>query len=313
MFRKVFAALCVVVTLGLLTVLTVDARRSHHSHHGRGHHRVVTLDQVLDTLELTDEQRAEIDTTVDALVLAEATKEEVRVAVVAHLDGFGVAVPLVLQSKLARQVAVLDLTDDQRAEIDALIAADEAAGTAADVTREAVVALLEGFGVEVPVYLLGHVDRLLLNLDITEEQVAQIKEAVDALVAGDATKAEIRAAVIAELEAMGVETPENLHAHRHGHRGGFHFFLFDLTDDQRVEILTVVTEMQVAGASHDEVHEAVKVLLVEWEIIEGAAEAEEADAAADLAIIDGQIQAAPSAVPVMNHKLSSWGAIKAAR
>ena len=317
MFRKVFATFAVALTLTAFSVLTLDARSGRGgSHHGRGHHggghHGISLTEVLDLLELTGEltadQRAEIDATVATLTLDAATGEEIRVAVVEHLDAFEVAVPLLLKSKLERQVAALGLTEEQQALVDALIAEHQAAGTDAGETRDAVVALLEELGVEVPVYLLGHVDRLLLNLELTEDQVATIKAVVDGLVAEDATKSEIRAAIIAELEAMGVEAPESLHAHR-GHRWGFSYFIFDLTDDQRVEILTTVTEMNTAGAAKDEVQAAVKALLVEWGII--AADAD--DAAADLAIIDGEIQAAPSAAPSVNLQLSSWGALKSGR
>ena len=313
MLRRVFVTFLVTLILSSFGVVTLEAGRGGHYRRGNSHHhRVITLDQILDALDLTEAQRAEVDGTVDGLTLAAAPKEEVRTAIVAHLEAFDVEVPVVLRSKLEQQLTTLDLTDAQRAEVDALFEANQAAGTSAEATRDAVVTLLRDQGVEIPTYLLGHVDRLLVNLELTEEQIIAIKESVDALQAADATKTEIRSAIHAQLEDMGIEVTQNTPIKR-GHRGGFHYFLFDLTEDQRVEILAVVTQMQVAGAAQDEVHAAIRDLLVEWDIIEGNADDGEADAAADLAIIDGQIQGAPSAIPIINRKLTSWGAIKSDR
>lgn len=318
MLRRVFVTFLVTLILSSFGVVTLEAgrgghyRRGHSHHHGGITHRGITLDQILDALELTEAQRAEVDATVDDLTLAAAPREEIRVAVVAHLEAFDIEVPVVLRSKLEQQLTTLDLTDAQRAEVDALLEEHQAAGTSAAATRDAVVTLLRDQGVEVPTYLLGHVDRLLVNLELTEEQIAAIRESVDALQAADATKTEIRSAIYAQLEDMGIEVTQHTPL-KWGHRGGFHYFLFDLTEDQRVEIFSVVTELQVAGAAQDEVHAAIRNLLVEWDIIEGNVDDVEADAAADLAIIDGQIQGAPSAIPIITRKITSWGAIKSDR
>ncbi len=325
MLRKVFATVLVALTLGFFAVVTTEAdrgRRNHRSgqasHHSHGHHSNLTLTEVLDLLiltgALTEAQRAEVDVTVAELTLNAATHEEIRIAVVGHLTAFNIEIPIVLQSKLEQQLATIDLTDEQRAEIATLIGELQAADTSADAIRDAVVTELRTFGVEVPTYLLGHVDRLLSHLELTEDQITEIKEVVAGLQAENASKAEIREAITSELEAMGITVPTNLHVkrghHGRGHHGGFHYFLFDLTEDQRVEILAVVAEMQVAGSTSAEIREAIKALLIEWEIIAANVDTEEADAAADLAIIDAQIQEAPSAIPVLNRKITSWGAIK---
>ena len=313
MLRKIFATCIVAFALVSLSISTVDARgRGHHSrwNGGHAHHGTIAHVSVLDTLELTDEQRATIDTTIDTLIAADTNREDIRVAVAAHLIEFGIEEPLALQSKLERQLATLELTDAQRAEIDALIAEQRAAGATEDAVRAAVVERLTAVGVAVPTYLLGHLDRLLSTLELTDEQIADIQAMVAGLREADATKSEIREAIQTHLEAIGVELPAHTHAH-HGH--GFHFFHIDLTEEQRADILAEVAALEAADAERQEIREAVKAMLVEWGIIEPAADAAEGDAAADLAIVDGEIQGAPSAQPVVNLKLSSWGALKSGR
>jgi len=315
MLRKTFAVLLTALSIALFSAVTADARGRGHGLH-RGHVHSFSFDRILDELDLTDAQRAEIDAALEALEADGATPEEVRAAVVELLEGFGVEVPVALQSKLEQQIAQLDLTDEPRTAVDAKIAELEAAGASEDEIRDAIVDLIEELGVEAPPYLLGHIDRLLSQLDLTEDQLAEIDALVAQMAAGGATQAEIRAAVVEKLEAWGVDVPDEPFV-RHGHHGrGFGFFLFDLTEDQRLEILATVAELQVAGATHQEIRDAIKELLIEWGVIEGNSEVVEdegdGDAAADLAIIDAQIQAAP-AVSLSEHRVTSWGAIKAGR
>ena len=173
MFRKISATLIVALSIAIIGTATVDARGRHgrlirHVHDFR--HKHVSLDRVLSETDLTDEQRAEIDAKVEELSAAEAPKDEIRGAVVDLLDGFGVEVPSTLKSHLARQLDKFDLTDEQRAAVDAKIAELEAAGaTEADI-RSAVVDLLEELGVEVPTYLRGRVDRMLAQFNLTDDQ-----------------------------------------------------------------------------------------------------------------------------------------------
>jgi Spy/CpxP family protein refolding chaperone len=315
MLRKTLAVLLAALSIALFGAAAADARgRGHGFHHGDGNS--FSLDRILDELDLTDAQRAEIDAKLEELEAAGAAPDEIRAAVVELLEGFGVEVPDALKSKLEQQIAKLDLTDEQRAAVDAKIAELEAAGASEDEIRDALVDLLEELGVEVPAYLLGHIDRLLSQLDLTEDQIAEIDALVAQLRADGATQTEIQDAVLQKLEEWGVDVPDEVFVKRGHHGRGFGFFLFDLTEDQRLEILATVAELQVAGATHQEIRDAIKELLVEWGVIEGDGEAvedeDDGDAAADLAMIDAQIQAAPD-VSSSERRITSWGAIKAGR
>jgi Spy/CpxP family protein refolding chaperone len=211
----------------------------------------------------------------------------------------------------SRALSRLDLTEAQRTEVDAKIAELREAGATKTEIREAVVQLLEGFGVEVPPFLKGRVERLLSELDLTDEQRIAIDEKVAELREAGATKSEIREAISQLLDEFGVEVPDDLFDRR-GPRRRFGFFLRDLTDEQRTEIQETVAELREAGATRREIREAVKELLVEFGIIEGA-DAGDDDAAADLAVVDAEIQAAPATSASIRLRNTTWGAIKTGR
>lgn len=330
MLRRIFATILVTLSIAIIGTAAVDARgrRSEHfARHGRGfHHRHVSLDRTLSRLDLTDEQRAEIGAKIEELSAADATKGEIRTAVVEILEGFGVEVPASLKGRLARQLGKLDLTEEQQAAVDAKIDELEAAGATKAETRDAVVQLLEELGVEIPTYLRGKIDRLLSQLALTEDQLAEIDTLVTQLREDGATQSEIREAVRQKLDELGVDVPDELRAkHRRGRRARFGFFRFPLTEDQRLEILATVTELQAAAADRQAIRDAVKALLVEWGIIEGEADGEVVEVAsaedvpaapstvADLVITDAQIQAAPEPSAVITDRTTTWGAIKAGR
>ena len=324
MLRRIFATILVALSIAIIGTAAVDARGRRNGHFA--HHRHASLNRTLLRLDLTDEQRAEIDAKIEELSDADATKAEIRTAVVEILEGLGVEVPASLKGRLARQLPKLDLTDEQQAAVDAKIDELEAAGAPKAETRDAVVQLLEELGVEIPTYLRGKIDRLLSRLALTEDQLAEIDTLVTQLREDGVTQSEIREAVLQKLDELGVDVPDELLVkHRRGRRARFGFFLFPLTEDQRLEILATVAELQVAAADRQAIRDAVKVLLVEWGIIEGVADgevvkeasAEDVPAApstvADLVLIDAQIQAAPKPSSVITDRTTTWGAIKAGR
>ena len=148
------------------------------------------------------------------------------------------------------------------------------------------------------------------RMELTDDQREGIRALVDELRATDATRSEIREAIHEALEEWGVDLPDEP-AIRRGPRGrGFGFFHFDLTEDQRTEIRETVAALRAADADRESIRAAVHDLLVEWGIIEPD-DVEDGDAAADLAVIDGEIQAAPSLSQDVSP--TSWAALKTER
>ncbi len=165
----------------------------------------------------------------------------------------------------------------------------------------------------------GHVKEVLSQLNLTDEQRIATAEKVFELREANATKDEIRDAILEMFDEFGVEIPEGLS----GRRGRiFHplFILGDLlTDEQRTKIHKtvheIVSDSKEDGVDREEIRDAVRVavvdLLVGWGVIDG--NGDDGDAAADLAVIDAEIQAAPSVSPSTKHRATSWGAIKTER
>lgn len=149
------------------------------------------------------------------------------------------------------------------------------------------------------------------RLDLSEEQRGDIRDIVEEMREADATRAEIRDAIHEEFAALGVDLPEDARFDHH-RRGGFRFFLMDLTEEQREELEATVTEMREADADRDAIHDAVKALLVEWGVIEDDG-ADDAAAVVDMAVVDADIQAAPGALSAENLALTSWANLRSAR
>lgn len=160
---------------------------------------------------LTEEQRAELKTLVDDLRASEASREDIHAAVNAKLTAWGIELPE--RSGISPHLAGV-LTEDQQAELMALIEGLRASETSRADIRAAVDAQLTEWGVERPERGL---DALL-----TEDQETELRTLVDGLKASDVSRADIRAAVDAQLEAWGIERPEGLHRGGHGRRGDGH-------------------------------------------------------------------------------------------
>lgn len=159
-----------------------------------------------------------------------------------------------------------DLTDDQVAELEALVLEMRANGASVTEIREAVRERLVAFGV--PEEDLPGVDRpdrrggdgrlawMVEYLDLTDEQVTELRETVREARADGAYPAEVRVAVLEQLRAYGyadaelVEARDAYRIHRLDER-------FDLTDDQVARLEATVTELREEDAMEVEVRAAV--------------------------------------------------------
>ena len=113
-----------------------NVRISYH----RGHKGV--LGQRGTSSQLTEEQRAELKTLVDGLKESDTSREDIRAAVDAKLEEWGVERP-------ERGLAAV-LTDEQETELKTLIEGLKESDTSREDIRAAVDAKLEEWGVERP-------------------------------------------------------------------------------------------------------------------------------------------------------------------
>lgn len=114
-----------------------DSRQKRHRHGGRGFRGVRSLG-----IELTDEQREGLKSTVEALRVDRAEKEDIRAAVDAQLSGFGFDIEALRAERAAEREARQAEREAVRTIIDQLN--EEGA------TREEIKAALEEQGFEAP-------------------------------------------------------------------------------------------------------------------------------------------------------------------
>ncbi|WP_424006727.1 hypothetical protein [Haloferax denitrificans] len=107
-------------------------------------------DRLQDRYNLTDEQTDEIRTLVVDMRADGATTDEVRTAVHEKLTEFGVDEADLLPDPALYATERLDLTDEQAAELETLVAEMRADGATTDEIRTAVHETLDEFGVDTP-------------------------------------------------------------------------------------------------------------------------------------------------------------------
>ena len=211
-----------------------NVRISYH----RGHRGV--LGQRGTSSQLTEEQRSELKTLVDGLKESDTSREDIRAAVKAKLEEWGIdfSERPAISSGLAKL-----LTDEQEAELTTLIDGLKESDTSREDIRAAVDAKLEAWGVERPERGL---DALL-----TEDQEVAIKVLIEWLRAEGKSGEEIRTAVNDQLEEWGVERPE---------RG----LAAVLTNEQEAALKTLIEGLRASDTSREDIRAAVDAKLEEW-------------------------------------------------
>ena len=184
---------------------------------------------------LTDEQEAELTTLIDGLKASDTSREDIRTAVAAKLEEWGVESP-------ERGLDAL-LTEDQEIGLRVLIEWLRAEGKSKEEIRAAVNDQLEEWGIERPERGLAAV--------LTEEQETELKTLIDGLKASDTSREDIRAAVDAKLEEWGVERPER----------GLDALL---TEEQETELKTLIDGLKELDISRRVIRAAVDEKLEEW-------------------------------------------------
>ena len=192
--------------------------------------------------QLTEAQREELKTLVDGLKESDTSKEDIRAAVKAKLEEWGIEFPE--RPAISPGLAKL-LTEDQKTELTALIDGLKASDTSKEDIRTAVDAKLEEWDVE----------RSERGLDalLTEDQEIGIRVLIEWLRAEGKSEEEIRTAVNDQLEEWGVERPE---------RG----LASVLTEDQEVALKTLIDGLRASDTSKEDIRAAVDAKLEEWDV-----------------------------------------------
>jgi len=102
--------------------------------------------------------------------------------------------------------------------------------------------------------------------DLSDVQREEIKDMVQDMHENGASKEEIKAAVESKLTEWGIEVPKFEGKFKKGAKGRHPPFLNDLTEEQLEEIKDMVQDMHENGASKEEIRDAVKTKLEEWNI-----------------------------------------------
>lgn len=207
----------ILVTLFAVTVIAVamgHADRGDGRGQGPGHGHGGFFDQV------TEEQRDAIHEKVEEMREAGATREEIRDAVDAMLEGWGIEVPERpgrgggegKRGQRPHHPPFFDqLTEEQKAELRGLIDGMREAGASREDVHAAVREKLEGWGIEVPERpgpgeCRGRRSEIFKQL--TEEQRKEIRDTFREMREAEATREEIRSAIREKLESFGVELPD---------------------------------------------------------------------------------------------------------
>ena len=156
-----------------------------------------------------------------------------------------------------------NLTDEQRAAIQEKVTELKESGANRQEIRTAVAEMLKEYGIEVPDAWFNRLGKgNYLCADLTDEQRTAIKEKIAEMKEAGASRKEIREAVAEMLKEYGVEPPDR----QAGRRGKGNRLGTNLTDEQRTTVKEKVTEMKEAGASREDIREAVAEMLKEYGI-----------------------------------------------
>lgn len=150
------------------------------------------------------------------------------------------------------------LTEEQRTELRALIGELREQGVEREEIRQAVREKLKGWGIEVPEGGEGrHGFRRFgrgqfgFRGQLTEEQRKILRDKIEELRDQDASRQEIREAIVKLMEEWGIDRPG---------------IIAKLTDEQREAVRHKVKEMRDQGATRKEIREAIDEMLKGWGI-----------------------------------------------
>ncbi len=210
--------------------------------------------------DLTEEQQEAIRALINEMREDGASREEIREAVHEQLEDWGIELPEPGAGRGERLPFWDDLTEEQQAELEAMIDEMREDGATREDIREAVHAQLEEWGIDAPEPGEGGGRRPPFWGELSEEQRAELREMIDEMREDGATREDIREAVHAQLEEWGIELPEPGEGRRTPP------FWDDLTEEQQEALREMIDEMREDGATREDIREAVHAQLEEWGI-----------------------------------------------
>lgn len=221
-------------------------------------------------LNLTEDQKAELQSAVESLREQGATREEIHAAVAALFQEWGIEMPENFAGRMGKRgrkgEQCPQLTEEQREQLHTTIQSLRDADATREEIHAAAQELFETWGLEMPEHRAGQFGRFhgAPHSQLSKEQRETLRTTVQGLRDADATRDKIRAAVDALYEEWGIEKPDHGSKGRRGRNG--QSWMQDLTEEQRQTIRDMTRAMREAGATRDEIHDAVQKQLDEWGI-----------------------------------------------
>jgi len=155
--------------------------------------------------QLTDEQKAEIEQLMQSMRDSGATQEEIREAVDAKLQEWGIPLPAD-NGGHHEPPWMSQLTGEQKTEIQQLTESMKDSGATPQEIRDAVCAKLQEWGIQPPEDNGGRHELPWMS-KLTDEQKTEIQQLMQSMRDSGATQEEIRDAVSAKLQEWGIELP----------------------------------------------------------------------------------------------------------
>lgn len=210
--------------------------------------------------QLNATQQQEIKQLIQSLRDQNATQEEIKTAVDAKLNEWGIERPAKGQGD-----EFSGLSEEQREQLKTTVENLCDQGADRKEIRAAVKALYAEWGLEMPKHFpgrFGKARRLWADENLTEEQRAEIKSQVQELRDQGADREEIHKAVLTLLEKWGIEPPD--FEFKHPGQGGT--WKDNLTDEQKQALKELTRQMREQGATKEEIRLKVREQLREWGI-----------------------------------------------
>jgi DNA-binding transcriptional MerR regulator len=161
--------------------------------------------------QLTDDQKTEIQQLTQSMKDSGASQQEIRDAINAKLQEWGIEVPEV---PLREPPWISQLTDDQKTQIEQMVQSMKDSGATPQEIRDALKAKLQEWGIQLPELRGGQPTNSTRPLrdppwmsQLTDDQKVQIQQLIESLRASGATPHEIRDAVNAKLQELGIQLP----------------------------------------------------------------------------------------------------------